>query len=362
MRSQAAGALLLAFSVAAAAADPAPAHWHFGCAGQDRHADAEAQNQRGVDSLRLLYENDMFSAHRLLYKDGGSDRWYTDGIKAVAMLCPVKARDDTLSKALAWFLPEGDRQFGYTFGQLMFTPENVSLTTPQPNDRFWAGYLFVGAVAQVNHAASVDSLELDLGVIGPPALGEEAQTLIHKIRGFDLPNGWGNQMKTEPTLNLHYLSMYRGLPRFALGKNLNFDATPHYGGAAGTVYDYANAGVTFRIGDDLSPAPAGTIEIPSLGGVRRLDHRWDLFVRFDLRASVHNAFVDSGLLRGEPHPTNVKGKPFTYQINRGLTFENKGWRATLMFNRRSREFNNVPGTRSVHSFGTINLEYQFPLR
>jgi hypothetical protein len=364
-------AALLAFFASAAAQSPpvAPAEralpWGAGCerplSEEEREATAE-RNARRLDGIQVLFENDMFSGHRLIHRDAVSDRWYTNGVKFIATQCP-DVRPFFLpgaARSLAdIFLKGRDVQFGYTVGQLMFTPENIAIAAPQAADRFWAGYLYLGSIAQTYSRGQLETLEIDLGVIGPPAFAEEAQTFIHRPRRFGLPQGWSNQMRTEPTLNVQYLNMYRGFRELPLFAGLSADFTPHYGAAVGTVFDYVHGSATVRLGQDLRPAPAGTIDIPSLGGIGEFRHRWSVFLRFDGRATVYNAFLQGGFFRGDPHPTDLRPRALSYTITPGLTFENPGWRASLLLNRRSREFNNAPFSRSVQSFGTLNIEVQF---
>lgn len=362
--------LLLLFSTAALAQTPvAPAEralpWGAGCerplTEEEREATAE-RNARRLDGVRILFENDMFSGHRLIHRNASSDRWYTNGVKLIATQCPDVRPFFLPGAALTLaerFLRGRDVQFGYTVGQLMFTPESITVSAPQTADRFWAGYLYLGSIAQTSYRGQLETLELDLGIIGPPALAEEAQTLIHRLRKFDLPQGWANQMQTEPTLNVHYLNMYRGFRELPLLAGLSADVTPHYGAALGTVFNYVHGGGTLRLGQDLRPAPPGTIDIPSLGGIGEFRHRWSAFLRFDLRATAYNAFLQGGFFRGDPHHTDLRARALSYTVTPGLSFENPGWRASLLLNRRSREFNNAPFSRSVQSFGTLNIELQF---
>jgi hypothetical protein len=258
-----------------------------------------------------------------------------------------------------FFLGAEQRQYGLVLGQLMFTPERIEVPAAQPDDRFWAGYAFVGSVAQLDREERLDTIEFQLGVIGPPSLAEQAQKAVHETVGAPRPAGWGHQMKTEPTLNVHYLAMRKGRA-IGLAGPFRADFTPHYGLAFGSVYDYLNAGATLRVGSGMGPLPAGTIDVPSLGGIGPLRNGVELFFRVDLRATAYNAFLDGGLLRGDPHPTSVKRRAFTYMLNRGVTVElEKHLRATLSFNRRGREFNSPAGSRGVHSFATLNLEFRF---
>lgn len=324
----------------------------------------DAKNEGRAEGFRFLFENDMFSGHRLRGSDAGSDRWYTSGLKLIATECPTPPDENPrvggrVMSRLADFFLGREHQFGYTLGQLIYTPERLDVLEPQPADRFWGGYLYLGTIAQRENETDVETIEVDVGVIGRYAYAEQAQTLIHKWRDFDLPQGWSNQLRSEPTINAHYLRVGKGRLQARLASRLQGDVTPHYGVAVGTVFNYVHGGATLRLGDDLRAAPAATIEIPSLGAMSEFEHRWNIFARLDLRITAYNAFIDGGMLHGEPHPTLTRLEPVTFMLNRGLSFETKDWRVTILFNRRSREFNHIPGSRSIHSFGTVNFEYRF---
>jgi hypothetical protein len=349
-----------AFACAAlCAAAPARAGAGFGC---HEGEDAERRNESRVQGLVALWENDKYSGRKLVYGTP-SDRWYTNGVKLIAVGCAKArrpARDSGPMRAVTdFFLDAPQRQYGLVLGQLMFTPERIEVPAAQPDDRFWAGYAFVGSVAQLDRKERLDTIEFQLGVIGPPSLAEQAQKLVHERVGAPRPQGWDRQMKTEPTLNATYLGMRKGR-EVDLAGPLKWSVTPHYGLSFGSVQDYANAGATLRVGTRAGVLPAGTIDVPSLGGIGPLHNGVELFFRVDVRATAYNAFLDGGLLRGDPHPSTVKRRAFAYMLNRGITVElEKGLRATLSFNRRSREFDSPLASRGVHSFATLNLELRF---
>ena len=124
--------------------------------------------------IQVFIENDSF---------GSTDQYYTNGIK---FGCGIPA--DRVSKlftlppnALLRTITDGaENHFGLFLGQNLYTPRDITIAAPQPNDRPWAAWLYVGAVAQSVKEEKLDSgategrlhtVEFDLGVVGPPALG-----------------------------------------------------------------------------------------------------------------------------------------------------------------------------------------------
>ena len=76
------------------------------------------------------------------------------------------------------------------------------------------------------------------------------------------PQGWDNQLRNEPAVNLmvdHQWRYYGRLTTLGLGT----DVTPHVGGALGNVFTYAATGATLRIGRDI-----GTISADRPASVR----------------------------------------------------------------------------------------------
>jgi hypothetical protein len=66
----------------------------------------------------------------------------------------------------------GTARWGLAFGQKKFTPEDTLARNPDPRDRPYAGWL-CGALTLHSHTArEMGTLELQLGIVGPGALGE----------------------------------------------------------------------------------------------------------------------------------------------------------------------------------------------
>ncbi len=315
--------------------------------------------------VHLLVENDLFAEKFGL---AHSDRWYTSGVKSMVKINrdkPPPGYSKTW-EALVDKDPNAYQvEYGFTMGQMIYTPGNIRTALPQPQDRFWGGWLYLGTVLQTHPKAQspadgMDTFELDVGVTGPWSLAQQSQKTIHAIIGAPTPVGWNNQIKSELGVQTTYLHQRR-LRRAQRGP-LSFDLSGHYGFGLGTMFDYLNAGLTLRIGNNLEEAPAGTIDMPSLMAFGERANRAYLLARFDARASYHNTFIEGSFFRGKPHDTEIHAKRLIGQATLGLVVESatsRFHRAAFLFSRRSREFNNPPGSQSVQSFGTLMLQMEF---
>lgn len=231
-------------------------------------ADGNASGCDGENGHHVLWENDLLTSKLL----GRSDKWYTDGIKLASSYkpnCIPGWLPDRLHNTLASLMNEQEYNlvFGFTLGQLMFTPKNLATPLPQPMDRFWGGWLYNGMLVQRQPKSSrneLETLEVDYGVTGPLSGAEQLQKLIHKLSNSTMPHGWNNQIKTEPAIQITY-SRTVHTPQYRIsGTPLSLDLAWHYGAVAGTLFDYVNGGLTARLGTKLTDVTPGTIENPAI--------------------------------------------------------------------------------------------------
>ena len=90
------------------------------------------------------------------------------------------------------------------------------------------------------------TVEFDIGVVGPPALGRQVQTAWHKFVDAPEPQGWDNQIRTEPGILLTYLHKRR------YGEISGVQLVPHIGASLGTVATFARAGALLRAGQNMT--------------------------------------------------------------------------------------------------------------
>ncbi len=151
-----------------------------------------------ADQFAFLFYNDVFA---------GTDRHFTNGIALSWLNDPTRLGDDSLKlTALAKKLPFGNSLENYTTGlsinQIMITPSDKSLTTPQYDDIPYAGYLGISAYLFKYNKQSFYEYRIEIGVVGKEAGCKFVQNGFHKIIGNKKIQGWDTQLATQYTLNL----------------------------------------------------------------------------------------------------------------------------------------------------------------
>ncbi len=102
---------------------------------------------------------------------------------------------------------EGRRVVRWAFGlsQIIFTPSDISIAAPQPNDTPWAGLLGATGTWSSYDNRRLAAIQLYLGCMGPCSQAEHVQKFVHEDLGYGQPpQGWGNQLSNKPLANLNY--------------------------------------------------------------------------------------------------------------------------------------------------------------
>ena len=312
----------------------------------DRALKSEQENY-----LTLTVENDMFG--------GDTDQNYTSGIRLGWF--NLKTKPPGLSKQVERFIPflktNGTTSTYYSLGQTMFTPEDIGSYTQDPNDRPWAAFLYGSVGMSTLKRGYTDEYELTIGIIGPLALGEQAQKHVHYIIKSKTPNGWDNQLKNELGL---MLSWQRRWPKFLSyeANRLGISFMPHFGVTAGNIYIYSNVGGTVRVASNKSlwtdkpfmvrPAMPGTgFFLPS----DNID--WELFAGFDGRAIARSIFLDGNTFQ-DSH--RVDKKYFVMDASAGISFVIKSARLSYSLVYRTKEFETQ---KNESIFGGFSVSYNF---
>ena len=82
-------------------------------------------------------------------------------------------------------------------GQAMYTPSDKTRTDVILNDRPYAGWLYLGLGWNARDALHLNTVELDVGVVGPASMAQQSQNFIHDLRSLDRFAGWDNQLHNE---------------------------------------------------------------------------------------------------------------------------------------------------------------------
>ena len=305
--------------------------------------------------FQLFVENDMLAR---------TDRYYTNGIKFGGG-APFDLLQFPATELLRQLAPEGGSNvhLGMFLGQNLYTPKAIRVSQPQPLDRPWAAWLYLGGVAQRAKENRLDTVEIDLGLVGPSALGREVQSGWHRLIGAPQPAGWHNQIPDEPGFMVSYLAK----TRHALGSRagVGLELIPHAGATLGTVMTLARAGGILRLGQQMTGFGPDTIEP---GGAMLQNMRrdiepgrmpgleWYVFAGLDHRLVARNIFLDGTAFRSSPA---VLRRPHVYDISAGLSLRLDAVRISLTRLRRSEEFFTAAGSGGRQTFDSVNLGIEF---
>lgn len=286
---------------------------------------SESSAPRG--SLTFYAENDKFFA--------GTDQAYTNGFKISWLSGDLRGlRDSETAAPARWFarslgrlVPEGDGyKFGLSFGQNIYTPVDTQTTAFQPSDRPYAAWLYAGIALHVlnpgalgGHADRLDVFEVNLGIVGPSALGEDVQNGFHQIIDVAEARGWDNQLRDEPGLNLVYERRYRFSTQSARD-GWGADFIPHAGFSLGNVFTYANVGAELRAGWRL-PADFGSNLIRPSGDSNPTGGRprfgFFVFGAFDARAVARDITLDGNTFDEDP-AVRIDREPLVADLYAGV--------------------------------------------
>lgn len=310
----------------------------------------------------IYFENDLFT---------GTDSNYTNGVKYTLIspdLSPYAQTARIPRQVLEWihrlpFIrdsgPEFSHKAEFSFGQNIYTPGDIRRSDLILEDRPYAGWTYA-ALAYHRQARLkdqpdfLDSVEIQLGMVGPLSFAEQSQTLIHKLRNIQTPEGWGHQLKNEPGLVIAFERKWLFYPEHA--SVLSTDAIVHAGGTVGNVSTYFNGGLEVRCGLNL-PRNFGASLIRPAGSTRLTPARKPgiyLFAAVNGKYVLRDIFLDGNTFT-DSH--SVEKEDFVADLATGLTVSYGKLMLTYTQVSRSREF---VGQEKAHDFGSLTLSFFYP--
>ncbi|HET6990624.1 MAG TPA: lipid A deacylase LpxR family protein [Bacteroidia bacterium] len=284
-----------------------------------------------LKSLKLIYENDLFT---------NTDYYYTGGT-FVEFDLPC-LRKDPLSKALVK-LPHGrNESYGISINNLGFSPRSIKSDSILLGDRPFSATLYLGlnrVSCNTQKKIRLNS-ELDLGVIGPSALGYQEQKFIHTHTNNPIPHGWEFQIRNDVYIN-YSVRLEKGL----VAVKRFFDFTGYGFANAGTIYNNAGIGLTTRIGrmNNYFQAP----------GFSKRFQCW-IFARGEGKLVAHDATLEGGFFNTRSiyviPPENIKHSTFSFSA--GIVFAYKKIHLEFYDTALTPEFKDC----WPHAWGHIGLE------
>jgi lipid A 3-O-deacylase len=313
----------------------------------------KTDNKNG-EAISIYYENDTRGVG-----GPGSDQAYTSGLKFSYVYAESKIPDwarDTVERyqLLDEKNPDDTKiNLAVSLGHQMFTPKDLGATELIPDDRPYAGWLYLGFAANLKEKKSAHIFEFDIGMVGPSALGRQIQNSVHdripKQRGM----GWHNGLKDEPTLQFYYQK------RFKIVESKNVDLLPFYGVALGNVNIGGHFGGMVRFGsdllDDFGPSRPSSNDGDSFISPMNIDEpqKFSYYLFASARGNLvaRNIFLDGNTFQ-DSH--RVRKHLFNFDTEVGVCLQKLPFHLVWRVVMRSPEFQERNG---FIGFGSVNFVY-----
>ncbi len=319
-------------------------------------------------TFNLYFENDLFAETDQNYTNGVRLSWVSPDLSDFLQdpLLPPWVRD--LNRSLTFFHDGSaglQRNLVLSLGQTIYTPRDIKSTALLPDQRPYAGWLYAGVAYHTKNHTALDTVELAVGLVGPWALGEQAQDLIHDLRGFEKFQGWDNQLDNELGIVLLYEHKDKLIDQVShRSGGFGYDLIGHAGASLGNVATYVNMGAEFRIGWDI-PADFGTSAVRPGGDNSAPDSVWDprltrqkvrgihAFASLDGRWVLRDIFLDGNTF-SDSH--SVAKEPLVADLSLGLSTVINRYKLSFARVYRTREFKQQ---LKSHAYGSFSVSYSF---
>lgn len=306
--------------------------------------------------ITLVIENDSIGTN-------GTDKNYTSGVRLGYF--DINAEMPEFAYFIDNYIPTFEltktSSIFYSVGQNLYSPQDITQSTHDPDDRPWAAHLYASMGLVTKTENHLDELEISLGIVGPWALGEQAQKFVHNYvtPSSSTPRGWSHQLKNEPALMIGWQRRYNPEALNTEFLGLSASASPYFGATLGNVHTFANVGMNFRITPYEDARQDTPMRVrPALPGTGYFDipsdkWSWYAFAGIEGRAVARNIFLDGNTFANSH---SVDKKYFVADLNGGVALTYDRYRLSYTLVYRTLEFD---GQDDPSVFGALTFGYRF---
>lgn len=273
--------------------------------------------------------------------------------------------------------------YGFAIGQEIYTPRNTRAYEPLPDERPYGGWLYFGAFVQTaTNEGAYYNIELDIGCIGPCAMADMAQGVIHKYLVYSsVAQGWKNQVSNEPgaMLGMEARKVLFEYPAASEYEHRNVEISYFAKGSLGNIFMDTSVGFSLRLGafhtDFASmgaPGRAAT-RVANEGEEREQKRNWSLarslnggddggpkemflLVRLEGKMVLHNGLLQGGMSSANEIHT-VSPSRFLVDGEAGLVAHYNSLRILFSIRSRSTEFEKDQWSPTRHVYGRFQITF-----
>ena len=281
--------------------------------------------------VRLLYDNDFFTATDIYYTQGYTIELVTPGLR---------------HNPINYILPQLDGKaiYGLALEQTGFIPTDISDANIRYGDRPYASTFafksFITSTDTLRKARLTSSVSI--GMIGQAALGYEIQSGIHQWIDDEEPMGWGNQIRNDVVLDYELAyekQLFRLWDLFSMASATRL--------RLGTLNTHFFAGVNASLGIINSPFSA-------ISNSRKLQ----IYIYSQPRATLvgYDATLQGGWFNNSPYTIPSRDvERVTLQNNFGLIIRYRSSYFEYSRSHITREFS----TGKSHAWGGFRIGFTF---
>jgi hypothetical protein len=301
---------------------------------------SSAQSQTYKNQIGFRSDNDAYLGIRL-------DRYYTNGIDFYFIHALQNQPNNDSSKVF-------NKIWGANIGQKLFNAHSGKTSVIERVDRPITGYLYGSAYLQIlKKNETVYKAELQLGTIGPNALGKQTQEFIHNTLGFYKIDGWQFQLNNAFGVNLDYQKLiYRTKNKksdFSLPLKLRF----------GNTFTGFNTAILFRTGriNTLYNSTATQSNVRNSTITTSVNNNeFYFFLKPSLSIVLYDATIQGGLFIANKGPVFYKPIPLVFTQEVGAVYAHKHYTFNASFIYKSREVNS---NATTHRYASVGVGYGF---
>lgn len=288
--------------------------------------------------IQLISDND-------LYVSTSRDRYYTNGLFFNYRYLSKKISEKVEKKIFEWQIV-----------QEMYTPNRPTVERVSLHDRPFAAYLYGSfGLTNVYRKKRILNTSIQIGTIGPNAMGEEFQNLIHDIYGYKDATGWSYQIANAFGLNFNIEYIH-----FITKSNTDgFDLSWANEGRIGTVFTDVSSGVVARFGFKPLASFVNTIAFDTHLNNDKTEYtrqiEYFLFVKPMFRYAFYDATLQGSFLNNNS-PVTKELIPFVFDVAIGIQFTANRVNFGYTFNYNTSKSEGLRYTYG-NKYGTISLSY-----
>lgn len=255
-------------------------------------------------------------------------------------------------------LPQSQSAWGTKLFQRMWTPYEIELSEPQPDDRPYAGLLEIESHTANYGVRFAQKNWLAIGMLGPKSGAEQVQKKIHSLTGSTPPQGWQHQIQDQVTFQLAHevdLLLFRAAKHSSnYFANNQWEVSSYSHIALGNFNREASLGLLFRWGNSLDKT-FGRLS-SHLGHIGNFIEATPTsnFTAFS-RVEVGYRFNDLSIEGQLPYESNVDTANEQAKISVGVNWTISQFAITWSLNSYSRAYSS--DIESWHSYGSFTISY-----